>query len=95
MLAHMDHCVLRVKRGCYKLHLPSGTAKELIRFLIVKRLAADAMYSKFLPSEKLDSLLRWTLLNTDVLHLVESLTGKIYYAQDIDLLSAEDKLSRR
>lgn len=87
--------VTALKAGCSDLRLPETAAKELIRFLIVKRLVGDECSSRLSPSAILDRLLHWVLLNTDVRDLIESHVGKIWHTTTTAQQPDVQKMQRR
>ncbi|KAK9803738.1 hypothetical protein WJX73_009779 [Symbiochloris irregularis] len=91
----MDSCIRRLKGGCSRLELSDRVARELFWFLIVRRCAGDEQGIRLDPSSKMDSLLRWTLLETDVLAELERLVGKVHYTQAEKPDSEEERMLRR
>ena len=64
--------------GCDELHQPHELTLELVSFLLAKRRAAAEHPSWSLsPSQRLDDLWRWMLLNTRVATLVHDLIGGV------------------
>ena len=84
-----------LRGGCEECDLPAETATELIRFLIVKKLAGKAVGDGLSPSAKIDELQHWVLLNTDVRHKVETLVGEIQHSTKTAKLAEAHKAKRR
>jgi len=59
-------CVAALEPGCRSLNIPTSAARELVRFLLVKRFTQDERSSELGPSAKLDKLWHWLLLETDL-----------------------------
>ncbi|KAK9789202.1 hypothetical protein WJX73_007416 [Symbiochloris irregularis] len=81
--------------GCHELRLPETAAKELLRFLIVKRLVGDDKSSRLSPSSKLDRLLHWVLLNTAVRDHVEEHVGRVFHTTATAQQADAQKMERR
>ena len=79
MDAAMDVAILALQEGCRKEELPQSTARELIRFLLLKNFYPDVSEG-WSPSSKLDELQHWTLLNTRVRKVVEAAVGEISHS---------------
>ena len=91
----MDSCVQQLKAGCRYLDLPNSTARELVRFLLVKRFVGDETGSRLSPSSKVDALWHWMLLETNVRDTVEALVGRVKHTQATEAHSDTDKMERR
>ncbi|KAK9790961.1 hypothetical protein WJX73_004236 [Symbiochloris irregularis] len=88
--------VQALKNGCAQEGLPRTAAKELVRFLFVKRLIGDESGSRLSPSATLDTLWHWMLLETDVRDKVEALIGgKVKHTQATMHHTDEEKMQRR
>ncbi len=64
-------CTKALEQGCLHLNIPTAAARELLRFLLVKRFnEADEKLireeERMSPSAILDKLWHWCLLETDV-----------------------------
>ena len=94
-VAGMDACEQRLQHGCKTLGLPYATAKELLRFLFVRRCADDGRGALLTPSSKLNTLLRWVLLETHILSQVERLVGAVHYTQGGRPRSEKEKMVTR
>ena len=90
----MDVAILALQEGCRKKQLPQSTARELVRFLLLKNLNPNVLEG-WSPSSKLDVLQHWTLLNTAVRKLVEAVVGEISHSEETADLPDEDKVERR
>jgi hypothetical protein len=88
-------CVEALKKGCLNLNLPTSTAKELVRFLLVKRFQEDEKLYDLSPSSKLDKLWHYMLLNTEVRDAVEQLVGRVSHTQDTERQPEALKMDRR
>ena len=88
-------CVESLKAGCDQLGLPTTAARELVRFLFVKRCINDENSSKISPSAKLDKLWHWMLLETDIRDSVEKLVGRVAHSQNLAVQDDKTKLLRR
>ena len=86
--------VVAMQEGCLRLQLPESTAKELIRYLLVKQLNGQRAQT-LSPSRKLDELQHWVLLNTKVRKAVEALVGEIDHSTSTADLPDEQKAGRR
>ena len=90
----MEVAVLALQEGCHKKQLPPTTARELVRFLLAKKLSPNVSEG-WSPSSKLDELQHWTLLNTRVRKLVEAVVGEIDHSEETAELPDEEKVKRR
>lgn len=81
--------------GCAKLGLPSETARELMRWLTIKRLLGPEEGRKLSPSKILDELQHWVLLNTEVRLAVELYLGEIHHTTETESLDDVTKCKRR
>ena len=77
----MDDAVRLLQQGCDALDIPPAAAKELVRFLLLKKFVEDENGSDLSCSHTLDELWHWMLLETAVRDIVYKLTGKIYHTQ--------------
>lgn len=85
-----------LQEGCAQKGLPRAAAKELVRFLFMKRLVGDEKGSRLSPSAQIDELWHWMLLETEVRDSVEALVGgKIMHTQATMHHTDEEKLERR
>lgn len=84
-----------LQAGCSELKLPQAAAKELLRYLIVKRLVGDAEGSRLSAASVLDKLLHWLLLNTDTKHMVEKHVGSIWHTTATAQQPEKQKMERR
>lgn len=82
-----------LRRGCQEVGVDIQASTELARFLLTKRL----LYShKMSPSSKLDELLHWVLLNTEVRKSLEmTCVGEICYTTQTSMLDEFSKCKRR
>ena len=71
------------------------TARELVRFLLVKKFEGLPGSGRLSPSSKLDTLQHWTLLNTEVRKIVEAVIGEISHSEETAELPDEEKVNRR
>lgn len=91
-----DEDVQRLVEGCKEVNVPEETAPELYKFLIVKKAAGAG--SQFNLSKKLNKLLEWVLLNTEVRNKIEAneAIGKImHFTQPRRRFSDEEKIHGR
>lgn len=75
--------------GCRDLQLPLHTARELMRFLLVKKILGLQNSFELGPSRKVDQLQHWMLLETDVRKSVEDIVGEVRHSQG----RAKDKMT--
>ena len=87
MDAATNIAILALQDGCRKEQLPQSTARELIRFLLLKNFYPDVSEG-WSPSTKLDKLQHWTLLNTAVRKVVEAAVGEIDHSTELADLPA-------
>ena len=88
-------CVIQLRSGCHDLGLPSQTALELVRFLLVKRFVGGQNGSELSPSSTLAKLWHWMLLETAVRESVEELVGKVSHTQKTATQSDDEQVERR
>lgn len=92
-----DYPVLDLLRpGCAEVGIDVGASKELVRFLLTKRLLGPEKAQLLSPSSKLDKLLHWVLLNSEVRKGLElSCVGEITHSTQTSKLDDISKCKRR
>lgn len=85
-----------LRPGCEEVGVDIQASRELIRFLLTKRLVGAEKAKLLSPSSKLDRLLHWALLNSEVRKALESsCVGEISHSTQTSKLDHNSKCKRR